>query len=589
LYCTQCATPIPDKAKFCHNCGSLVSDAEGQAEATASMTPDAFAHMEQMLREDTAGEFTIQEMLGKGGMAVVYLATEVLLARKVAIKVLPPELTFGHGVERFMREAKTAAALDHPNIIPIYRISGSGKIFWYAMKYLEGESLDERVKRVEKLSLHDTLNILHPAADALDYAHEHGVIHRDVKPANIMIDTRGRVVVTDFGIAKALTEGTITASGSVVGTPHYMSPEQGMGKPVTAASDIYAVGIMAYRMLSGRVPFEADSAIAVLQKHCMEPPPALQHMQSGLPEHVYRAVHKAIEKKPADRFKSVTGFIQALERPTAELGDYRYDATAATLVDPRSYSRVSTEVLQTPQTIPPIREKGGRRGLKVAGALTVLVTAVAAAVVFLGPFGGVEPTGRTGDDAAAVPPGGPQAELPSPSPADPSSGAAGDPAAGGTAPAPPAPTTGVLRFTGLPRGAAIGVDGQRLAGTSGEFTPGSHRIEIRAQGFVTQSERVTVAAGDTTEIRFSATRAPPPPVAAPAPVAQTGTLIVGLRPPGDLFVNDSLVATSQSRWTGEVPAGVMIRLRYSIGGVAQQDTSVTVRPGARETIVLRGR
>ncbi len=285
--CAHCATPVPDNARFCYSCGTAVSDAEGQAAATASMDNSAFLHMETLLREDTVGEFEIERMLGRGGMAVVYLATEVHLSRKVAIKVLPPELTFGHGVERFKREAKTAAALDHPHIIPIYRVASGGKLFWYAMKFLEGQALDEMLKERERFPLDETIDVLSQVADALDYAHEHQVIHRDIKPANVMFDNRGRVVVTDFGIAKALTEGTLTASGSVIGTPYFMSPEQGMGKPVTGAADQYSVAVMAYRMLSGQVPFEGDSAIDLLHNHCMFPPPPLETECPGLPRHVY--------------------------------------------------------------------------------------------------------------------------------------------------------------------------------------------------------------------------------------------------------------------------------------------------------------
>ncbi len=283
------------------------------------MDEAAFLHMEELLRKDTEGEFRIEGPLGKGGMAVVYLATEVHLARKVAIKVLPPELTFGHGVERFKREAKTAAALDHPNIIPIYRVASGGKIFWYAMKYLEGRSLDELLREKGRLSLGETIDILSQVANALDYAHEHQVIHRDVKPANVMLDSRYRVIVTDFGIAKALTEGTLTASGSVVGTPYYMSPEQGMGRPVTGAADQYSVGVMAYRMLTGHVPFEGESAVEILHKHCMIPPPKMKEVMSGFPDHVYWAVHKSLEKKPASRFLHVSALVQALREPAPEM------------------------------------------------------------------------------------------------------------------------------------------------------------------------------------------------------------------------------------------------------------------------------
>ncbi len=172
MQCAQCATPVPEDARFCHSCGSLVSEAEGQAAATGAMDASAFQHMEQLVRDDTTGEFEILRMLGRGGMVMVYLANEVHLARKVAIKVLPPELTFGHGVERFKREAKTAAALDHPNIIPIYRVASGGEIFWYAMKYLEGQSLDDLLKERGRFSLGETIGILGQVADALDYAHE---------------------------------------------------------------------------------------------------------------------------------------------------------------------------------------------------------------------------------------------------------------------------------------------------------------------------------------------------------------------------------------------------------------------------------
>ncbi len=319
LICVHCSTPVADDARFCQSCGSLVSDAGGQAAATASMDQNAFAHLENLLREEIKGEFTLGKMLGRGGMAVVYLATETHLSRKVALKVLPPELTFGHGVDRFMREAKTAAALDHPHIIPIYRIGSGGKIFWYAMKFLEGTSLDDILKERGAYGLDEAIEILEQVADALDYAHVHQVIHRDIKPANIMLDNRDRVVITDFGIAKALTEGALTASGSVIGTPYFMSPEQGMGKPVSGAADQYSVAVMAFRMLAGHVPFDGDSAIDILHKHCMSDPPRLEESMPHLPTHVCDAVDKALSKKADDRFPTVSDFVAAMKDP-----DYQY-------------------------------------------------------------------------------------------------------------------------------------------------------------------------------------------------------------------------------------------------------------------------
>jgi serine/threonine protein kinase len=297
----------------------MVSDAEGQAAATASMDQSAFAHMEKMLRDETAGEYVVGKMLGRGGMAVVYLAEETRLGRKVALKVLPPELTFGHGVDRFLREAKTAATLDHPHIIPIYRIASGGKLFWYAMKYLEGTSLDDVLKERGAYSLDETIVLLEQVADALDYAHDHHVIHRDIKPANVMLDNRNRVIITDFGIAKALTEGALTASGSVIGTPYYMSPEQGMGKPVAGAADQYSVAVMAFRMLSGHLPFDGDSAIDILHKHCMMDPPLLSESMPHLPQHVVNAVEKAMAKKAPERFKNIREFVAAMKNPNIKI------------------------------------------------------------------------------------------------------------------------------------------------------------------------------------------------------------------------------------------------------------------------------
>lgn len=340
MICAHCSTPVADEARFCHSCGSLVSDAEGQAAATASMDQSSFRNMERLLREDTKGEYTVGHMLGRGGMAVVYLATETQLSRKVALKVLPPELTFGHGVERFKREAKTAAALDHPNIIPIYRIGSSGKIFWYAMKFLEGKSLEDLLRERGAMPLDESIEILEQVADALDYAHEHHVIHRDIKPANVMLDNRNRVIVTDFGIAKALTEGKLTATDSVIGTPYFMSPEQGMGKPVTGASDQYSVAVMAYRMLAGHVPFDGDSAIDILHKHCMFEAPNLHEDVAEIPEHVAAAVARALSKKGEERFATVHDLVQSMKDPKYVPKANTRPSVVTVMLDPADAAKV---------------------------------------------------------------------------------------------------------------------------------------------------------------------------------------------------------------------------------------------------------
>lgn len=362
MICVHCSTPVADEANFCHSCGSMVSDAGGQAAATAAMDKSSFANMERLLREETKGEYTVGKLLGRGGMAVVYLAEEIGLGRKVALKVLPPELTFGHGVDRFLREAKTAATLDHPHIIPIYRIASGGKLFWYAMKYLEGQSLEDVLREKGAFSLEETIRLLEQVADALDYAHDHQVIHRDIKPANVMLDNRKRVIITDFGIAKALSEGALTASGSVIGTPYFMSPEQGMGKPVSGASDQYSVGVMAFRMLAGHVPYDGDSAIDILHKHCMMEIPRLDTTAPHLPRHVCAAVEKAMAKKAAERFPDIRSFVTALREPNAT-----FARPSATVV---MTSEELQKVNSGPQ--PPVAAKRG-------GAAAIDRTVVAAA------------------------------------------------------------------------------------------------------------------------------------------------------------------------------------------------------------------
>jgi serine/threonine protein kinase len=309
MNCPHCTTPIPEQSRFCLSCGVNVSGETG--ELTLEFDPG----LQTRLQQDLGSEFVVERELGRGGMAVVYLAHDMRLGRKVAIKVLPPELTFGkpESVERFRREARTAATLDHPNVIPIYRVSGNGPLVWYVMKYLEGESLDQVLRRVFRFSVDATVRIIEQVAAALEHAHERGVVHRDVKPANLVIDSKGRVTVTDFGIAKAMDSPLLTASGAAMGTPFYMSPEQCAGDAITGASDQYALAVMTYQMLCGRVPFTGQSVIDIVKKHCLDKVPSLQELQPDLSAPVAAVVERALAKQPAERFPSVTSFAKALQ------------------------------------------------------------------------------------------------------------------------------------------------------------------------------------------------------------------------------------------------------------------------------------
>ncbi|HWO87840.1 MAG TPA: serine/threonine-protein kinase, partial [Gemmatimonadales bacterium] len=322
--CIRCGAELPANSRFCNVCGASVSGEHGATVSAAVAREDRLSdsgaiELKNLLIAETANDYEIHEELGRGGMAVVYRAREIALERTVAIKILPPELTFAKGAtERFRREAKTAAALDHPNIIPIYRISSGGRLFWYAMKYLEGRSLGDLLQEKGLLTVSEAIHILGQVAEALDYAHAHGVVHRDVKPGNVMIDGRGRVIVTDFGIAKELQGGALTGSGAILGTPYYMSPEQCRGTALTGAADQYSLGVMAYQMITGQLPFEADSAIDVIHKHVSEPPPPIEQYLPSLPRHVTNAINRAMAKKPEDRFPTVTSFVAAMRNEPSE-------------------------------------------------------------------------------------------------------------------------------------------------------------------------------------------------------------------------------------------------------------------------------
>ena len=311
MLCAICASPIPDGGHFCLNCGADVS--HPSSPSTASLDDVGVAKLTRMLRQETAGEYEIEREIGRGGMGVVYLATEIQLRRRVAIKVLPPALTFGERtIQRFRREARTAAALDHPNIIPIYRVSSGGELVWYSMKLLEGRSLDSVLKDQGTLALDETTALLDQVADALDYAHQRGVIHRDIKPGNIVLDDRGRVTVTDFGIAKEIQEGAVTTAGALLGTPYYMPPEQYVGGEISGAADQYSLGVVAYQCLTGKVPFDASTAYELLSKHVSEPPPPLELARPGLPPHAGGAIRRALAKQPESRFLTVAEFANAL-------------------------------------------------------------------------------------------------------------------------------------------------------------------------------------------------------------------------------------------------------------------------------------
>jgi serine/threonine protein kinase len=291
--------------------------------------------------KDALGDvYTIEGEIGRGGMGVVYRARDERLHRRVAVKVLPPELAFQKEIrERFTREAQTAARLSHPHIVPIHDVGEGAGVVYFIMGLVEGESLGGRLKRRGKLPADEVRRIMKETADALSAAHALSVIHRDIKPDNILLEgTRGRVMVTDFGIAKAVSSvsaATLTGIGVAIGTPQYMSPEQAAGeREIDGRSDLYSLGVVAYQMTSGLLPFNAPTVAGILMKQITEPAPILHETMPGVPEDLSLAIARCLEKDPENRWPTADALRRSLESRT--VSGYRPTQTQVRAVPRKS-------------------------------------------------------------------------------------------------------------------------------------------------------------------------------------------------------------------------------------------------------------
>lgn len=250
--------------------------------------------------------YEILKLIGEGGMANVYLAKDTILDRKVAVKVLRGDLSGDEKfVRRFQREALAASSLSHPNIVEIYDVGEDNGNFYIVMEYIEGKTLKQLIKKRGVLSLPETIDIMMQLLDALSTAHDSYIIHRDIKPQNIMIKDSGLVKITDFGIAMALNSAQLTQTNSVMGSVHYLPPEQASGKGSTIRSDIYSLGILMFEMLTGRVPFKGESAVEIALKHMKEPLPSVRQINPVVPQSVENIILKAAAKNPKNRYKDV--------------------------------------------------------------------------------------------------------------------------------------------------------------------------------------------------------------------------------------------------------------------------------------------
>jgi serine/threonine protein kinase len=526
IVCDNCSTPLPVGSKYCNACGTPVPG-EGQPRSFNGFPTD----LRQALQMATAGEYEIHHELGRGGMGSVFLAREIGLDRLVAVKVLPPSLMFDEGlIERFKREARMVAKLHHPNIIPVYRVHHSHNLAFYTMHFVPGRSLNELLGRNRVLSLPEVERIMLEAAAGLGYAHKRGVVHRDVKPANILIDAEGHVHLTDFGIAKALVGSTqLTETGAVIGTPQYMAPEQCEGKMVDGRADQYSLAAVGYHLLVGHPPFQSDSMKELLYHHLFTPPRPLNALRPETPLPLRDAIHKALSKDPSDRFDSLEDFRMAIEGkgppifvPWIDAPEERRRTPPASSVPmPHPYRRASDP--PTTQRLPEApwlsdglrdeiaadRSSVYRRtmaGLAVA-TTTIAVVAILATVQGAGTAGAWLKSVTGGEEESAMSLAENEAAVPE-TPAT-AGGETGQPAAiemaGG-------PSLGYLVVTGdLPADARLQVPERDidLALTENlpvELPAGTLQVVVRAEGYDTQQRDVVIEAGARTPLSLALTR-----------------------------------------------------------------------------------
>ncbi|MCI0394190.1 MAG: protein kinase, partial [Chloroflexi bacterium] len=301
------------------------------------------------------GRYQITELLGQGGMSAVYKATDPNLRRVVAIKLIHAHLSSDpEFVRRFEEEAAAVAKLRHPNIIQVYDFNHDGPLYFIVFEFVPGETLQSRLKRLNDdnrfMPVKDAVGLGINVSEALDYAHSRGLIHRDIKPANVMLDVHGQAILMDFGIVKIMGGDSHTATGAVLGTARYMSPEQIKGQQVDARSDIYSMGVMLFEALGGRPPFKADSAMTLMMMHVNDPVPDLRQLRPDIPLDVVAVVNKALAKERSDRYQTAAEMAAALRAARLEL-----PPAEATILEMPATARTPEKTTILPPPPPPTR------------------------------------------------------------------------------------------------------------------------------------------------------------------------------------------------------------------------------------------
>ncbi len=487
MKCFQCGSGLPEGTRFCGHCGVKIVDPDA---GTMVLEIDEADELLARVRRVFAGEYEVERELARGGMAIVYRATETALRRPIALKVLRPDIGLTQGAaERFKREAQTVASLDHPNIIPVYRIGQVGGIFHIAMKFVEGRSLDVILETQGALPVPVTLTVLREAARGLAFANERGIVHRDVKPGNILIDTDGRVVVSDFGVALRASDVTLTAAGTLIGTPAFMSPEQCSGRRAGPQSDQYSLAVVGFQMLAGSTPFQSETLAGIIQHHFFTPPPDLRLARQDIPPGLFEIITRALNKDPQKRFGSTSEMLAALE--AIPLSDEKQRASQRALRDlarGQETPRITTGSLPALPDMPTLAVAAEHRP---AGPVRRTIGYAAAVAVLLAAGGWFLSRAIGASSAAAV--SATPRDSASPAPAAPS------PAVVPVA-RPATVATGKLRILTSPPSAEIIVDGRRVGVGSVvdlRVPAGTRRLRVQAAGYEPWDTTIVVQTGVT--------------------------------------------------------------------------------------------
>lgn len=541
MTCPHCSTPVPDGSHYCSACGADQSDPTGVSPRRA-----VTEELTEALQLAAAGRYRVIRLLGRGAMGAVFLAEDLRLEREVAIKVLRPDLAEDpECAGRFQREARISARLDHPNIIPIYGVEQQGDFQYFVMKYVRGRSLDQIV-REGPLPVERAVSIVWQAACGLGHAHQRGVVHRDVKPSNLMVGDDDHVVVTDFGISKALEAGTqYTSIGQIVGTPRYLSPEQAAGEPLDGRADQYSLAVVGYELLTGRLPLGATTVHALIYAHLNQVPRPAREVRLDIPAHVSDALARALSKVPDRRFATIQEFGTALwphhpraagrpGAPAARSGSpaeavdeepalestvisgsssrrRRIGAVAAMLavaIAAVVYSRSRGQSASAPPLVAESAESATRAASvpPAAPAADTIAPPTAAADSM------VSATGRDSAAARPVPAAAPVREKrPPPRRTRAAERPAARPADSSSAPPSAQPTLGYLTINAVPYG-TVAIDGVEAGDTPlvrFGVPPGQHTFTVAREGFRTDTVRVTVTAGNEIRMSRTLTRATP--------------------------------------------------------------------------------